>query len=380
MNARRLLASLLLLPGLALAANIPDPPTIAAKSWVLMDAASGEVLAGNNAEARVEPASITKVMLSYVVYDEIARGRASLEDMVLISEKAWRQGIDSSESRMFLNVGSRVKLEDLLRGIVIQSGNDSSIAMAEHLAGSEQAFAELMNQHAKRLGMKNTHFTNAPGLPDAEHYTTAHDLALLGQALIRDFPDHYPMYAEKEFVYNGIRQANRNYLLGKDPSVDGIKTGHTQAAGYCLLASAQREGRRLISVVMGADSWAYREQATQELLSWGFRFFETVKLFGAETPAGKTVVWKGARPEVAVGTLEPLALTLPRETKDRLEVQTRFDGPAIAPLSRGQTVGQLTVSLDGKTLRELPLVVLEDVPAGSWWRRLIDTLRLWLFG
>lgn len=361
----------------ALAAKIPDPPAIEAKSYVLMDYATGEVLAEHNGDARVEPASITKVLLTYVVYDEVRRGRAKWDDEVLISEKAWRQGIDSSESRMFLNVGSRVKLEDLVHGIVIQSGNDASIAVAEHLAGSEDAFAELMNQYAKKLGMKNSHFTNAPGMPDPDHYTTARDLAILGRALIRDFPKDYEVYAHREFVYNGIRQGNRNMLLDMDRGADGIKTGHTQAAGYCLLSSVKRDNRRLIAAVMGTSSMKYRAQASLELINWGFRFFENVPLFGPGNPLATARVWKGAEAQLPVGAA-PVVLNLPRGAKDSLQFQTQVNAPLVAPVALNQAVGQVVVSVDGKPVRKLPLVALKAIPQGSLFQRMSDQVRMWL--
>ncbi|WP_293000926.1 D-alanyl-D-alanine carboxypeptidase family protein [Nevskia sp.] len=361
------------------AATIPAAPTIDAKAFALLDYDSGELLAGNNPDGRVEPASITKVMTTYVAFDEIRKGRLKLDDTALVSEKAWRQGKDSSESRMFLTLGSRVKIEDLLRGIIIVSGNDASIVLAEHLAGSEDAFADLMNETAKKLGMVNSHFVDASGLPNAEHYTTAHDLAILGRALIRDFPEFYKIYAERSFKY-GIEHAqeNRNGLLIKDPTVDGIKTGHTSAAGYCLLSSSVRDGRRLISAVMGAPSWAYREQASLELLNYGFRFFETASLFGATAPVGSLKVYKGTADTVQIGTLEPLKLTLPRGAKESLQIQQQIDPRAIAPLTAGQKLGTATISIDGKPLKTIDLVALTDVPSGGFWRRLIDQIKLWL--
>lgn len=377
---RRLALLLLstLVPFAAQAEPIPAPPDIQAKAYVLMDYASGEVLAARNGDDRVEPASITKVMTTYVAFDEIKHGRLHYEDEALVSEKAWRQGIDSSESRMFLDVGSRVKIIDLLRGIIVVSGNDASIALAEHIAGSESAFAEMMNHEAKKLGMKNTHFVDASGLPDPEHYTSAHDLALLGRALIRDFPQDYKIYSERSFSYKiKHAQENRNGLLVKDPSVDGIKTGHTNSAGYCLLSSANRNGRRLIAAVMGADSWAYREQASLELLNYGFRFFENVQLLGADKPAQTLRVYKGELDEIGVGTLQPVSLSLPRGNSAKVQLSTQIKTPLVAPLSKGQSVGSATVTLDGKAYTTIPLVVLQDVPAGGFFHRLIDSIRLW---
>ncbi|MBA4284436.1 MAG: serine-type D-Ala-D-Ala carboxypeptidase [Xanthomonadaceae bacterium] len=363
----------------ARAITIPEAPSVDAKSYALIDFDSGELLVGNNPDARAEPASITKVLTTYIAFDEIRRGRLKLDDTALVSEKAWRQGKDSSESRMFLTLGSRVKIEDLLRGIIIVSGNDASIALAEHLAGSEDAFADLMNEYAKRLGMANSHFVDASGLPHPEHYTTARDLAILGRALIRDFPDGYKIYSERSFKYGIDRpQENRNGLLIKDPTVDGIKTGHTSAAGYCLLSSARRDGRRLISAVMGAPTWAYREQASLELLNYGFRFWETASLFGPAAAAGSVKVYKGETDSVQVGTLEPLRLTLQRGAKETLQVVPELDARAVAPITAGTVLGKATITADGKPLRTVELVALTDVKPGGFWRRLIDQIKLWL--
>lgn len=361
--------------------RVPDPPTLDAKSYVIMDYASGDLLAAREPDMRVEPASITKVMTSYIAFDEIRKGRLRYEDEVLISEKAWRQGIDSSESRMFVEVGSRVKMIDLLRGIIVASGNDASIAVAEHIAGSEDVFADLMNQYAARLGLKNTRFADASGLPHPEHYSTARDLALLGRALIRDFPEDYKIYAEKSFKYKLAKaQPNRNGLLNKDPSVDGIKTGHTSSAGYCLLSSAQRDGRRLIAAVMGARSWAYREQASLELLNYGFRFYETVPLFGPSAPVATVAAYMGAEEQLPVGTLQPVVLSLPRGAKARLQINPQVTGQAVAPIAAGQVLGTISISLDGKPIRQEPLVALKPIAEGSLWTRAVDSVRLWWAG
>jgi len=361
--------------------KIPEPPSIDSKSFALIDFASGDLLAGKDPDARIEPASITKVMTTYIAFDEIKRGRLHYDDEALISEKAWKQGIDSSESRMFLDVGSRVKIIDLLRGIIIASGNDASIALSEHIAGSESAFAELMNQYAAKLGMKNTHFVDASGLPDPDHYTTARDLAMLGRALIRDFPEDYKIYSEREFKYKIARpQQNRNGLLVKDSSVDGIKTGHTNAAGYCLLSSSVRNGRRLISAVMGAKTWAYREQASLELLNYGFRFYEMVPLLGPGKPVATIPAYKGEQDSVQVGTLQPVSLSLPRGAKDRVQMVPRVTTQAVAPIVPGQVVGTIAISLDGKLIRQEPLVALTAVPEGGLFTRAVDTVRLWWAG
>lgn len=372
-----ILLGFLFLSSAAQAAPIPEAPNVEARSYVVMDFASGEILASREPHLRVEPASITKVMLAYIAYDEVAKGRLKWDDTALISEKAWRQGKDSSESRMFLNLGSRVKLEDLIRGIVIQSGNDASVAMAEHIAGSEDAFAELMNQYAQRLGMKNSHFTNAPGMPHPEHYTTAYDIALLGRALIRDFPEDYKRYSERDFTYNGIKQGNRNILLNMDPGADGIKTGHTSSAGYCLLSSIQRDDRRLITAVMGTKSMRYRAQASLELMNWGFRFFDSVSLFGPQNPVASVRVWKGTEPQLSVGA-PALSLLLPRGSREKLQFKTVVNEPLVAPVAQNQAIGTIGIVLDDKTVKEVPLIALQDIPAGSLFQRLSDQVRMWL--
>ena len=376
------IAALLLLAcsSVALADPVPAPPVIDAASYALLDFQSGELIASNNPDARVEPASITKVMTVYIAFDEIKKGRLKLDDTALISEKAWRQGIDSSESRMFIEVGTRVKIEDLLRGIIIDSGNDASVALSEHIAGSESVFAEMMNQYAKKLGMKNTHFADASGLPNPDHYTTARDLALLGRALIRDFPEMYKIFAERSYHYSGApkvkAQPNRNGLLEKDPSVDGIKTGHTNAAGYCLLASAQRDGRRLISAVMGAKTWAGRENYSLELLNYGFRFYETVSMFGPAKPVSTIRVWKGSEEQLPVGVLPALSMALPRGSSAQIQAVPQITTQAVAPIKAGQQLGTVTITLNGKPLRTEPLVALKDVPEGGLIHRLSDSIRM----
>jgi D-alanyl-D-alanine carboxypeptidase (penicillin-binding protein 5/6) len=377
---KKLIASLVLFAFTAAAAyaDVPPPPAIDAKSYAVLDFETGDLIADFNADMRVEPASITKVMTVYIAFDEIKQGRVHLDDAVLISQKAWHEGIDSSESRMFVDVGSRVKLSDLLRGIIIQSGNDASFAVAEYLGGSEEVFVQLMNQYAQKLGMRGTHFADASGMPNPDHYTTARDLTTLAHALIRDFPDLYKIFAEREFVYHNIKQYNRNGLLDKDPTVDGIKTGHTEAAGYCLLASAVRDGHRLISAVMGTKSWNGREQASLALLNWGFRFYETDTFFGPTAPAATVRVWKGAQTQLPVGTLEPVALSLPRDSKPQLQVTQTINTPLIAPFAAGDPVGQAIITLNGKPVKTVTLVAMKPIAKGSLWTRLIDTIRLWL--
>ncbi len=375
-----LAAAIFVLSGAARAAA-PDPPPIDGKSYALLDFQSGDLIASLNPDMHVEPASITKVMTVYIAFDMIKNGRLKLTDTTVVSQKAWAEGKDSSESRMFLDLGSQVSIEDLLRGIIIVSGNDASVALAEHIAGSESAFAQIMNQYAQKLGMSNTHFVDASGMPDPQHYTSARDLVTLASDLIRNFPEDYKYFAEREFKYGVAKpQPNRNGLLEKDPSVDGIKTGHTDEAGYCLLASAKRDGRRLISVVMGGKSWAYREQANLELLNYGFRNFDTASVLGAAAPVQTARVYKGADREVGVGTLEPVYLSLPAGEKNQLQVQPQISGKLIAPLSAGQQVGQATILVAGKVLKTVPLVALKDVPSGGFLHRLFDQIRLWLGG
>lgn len=359
-------------------APMPPAPSVQAKAWLLFDYATGQVLAGDNIDARLEPASITKLMTSYVAAAELREGRIQQEDMVRISEHAWRAGGAGTDgSTSFLPVGSRVRFDDLLHGMIVQSGNDASIAIAEHVAGSEPAFVALMNQHAARIGMRNTHFVNAHGLSAPDHYSSAHDIALLAQAMIRDFPEQYAYYKLKEFTYNGIRQHNRNTLLWRDPSVDGIKTGHHSAAGYCLAASAVRGEQRLISVVLGSSSEKRRADDSQALLEWGFRFFETHALYAAFAKVAEMHVWKGTSDELALGLTMPLHVTIPRgrygDLKPSMDVPQRL----LAPVAKGQRIGTLKVSLDGKVLAERPLVALDQVAQGGLFKRLSDGIRLW---
>ena len=366
--------------GVALSAPPPagaqtlNPPQINAPSYLLMDATTGAYLAEKNAENRVEPASLTKMMTAYVVARQLAQGQISLEDQVIVSEKAWRmQG-----SRMFIEVGKEVSVDALLKGVIIQSGNDASVALAEYAAGSEEEFAELMNQQAQALGMNDTHFVNSSGWPDENHYTTAKDLALLAQGLIRDYPEIYALHAVKEFVYNGIKQFNRNVLLWRDDSVDGIKTGRTDSAGYCLVASAERKGMRLISVIMGADGAQARTNATRALLNYGYRFFETRQLHAAGAAIAARKVWKGARESVDLTLTEDLWLTLPKGQHQQIERRVETGEALIAPLAAGQEVGQLTLRAAGETLAVRPLVALAAVPAGGFWTRLRDGVQLYL--
>lgn len=365
------------------ATPIPPPPSTAGSAHVLLDHETGQVLAEHNAREPLHPASLTKVMTTYVVAAEVAAGKVGLDDEVFISETAWREGgagTDGSFSGLAVN--SRVRLEEVLRGLVIQSGNDAAIALAEHVAGSEAAFAELMNSYALRLGMQDSRFVNAHGLTAEGHRMSALDVALLSRALIRDFPDHYALHAVKEFTYNGIRQFNRNGLLWKDDSVDGIKTGHTAAAGYCLAASAERNGQRLISVVMGVEGnrqqgFRLREEGNLALLNWGFRFFETHTVYTGAEVVATPKLWKGERDSLPLGVAEPLHITLPRGRYAEVKASMHLPAELVAPVAAGQAIGSVRLSLDDKLLAEVPLVAREAVAEGGLLRRLGDSFWMW---
>lgn len=365
-------------PAPTAAQPVPPAPTLSARSWVLVDFATGQVLAGKDPELRVEPASITKVMTSYVVSAELAHGKVKLDDAVYISEHAWRGGGAGTDgSTSFLPVNQTVPLKDLLYGMVIQSGNDASIALAEHVGGSEQTFAQLMNEYAAKLGLAGTHYVNAHGLSAPEHYTTALDVAKLSRALIADYPEDYKIYAIKDFTYNEITQHNRNTLLWRDPSVDGIKTGHHSGAGYCLAASAQREGMRLIAVVMGASGEKVRADEAQALLNYGFRFYETHTLYAAGATVASPTLWKGEAETAALGVAADARVTIPRGAYARLQATMNVPKPLLAPLAKGAEIGNLAVALDGKPLVEVPLVALADYPEGGFFKRLGDAVLLW---
>ncbi|HWU69542.1 MAG TPA: D-alanyl-D-alanine carboxypeptidase family protein [Stenotrophobium sp.] len=356
---------------------VPTAPTLDAHSYVLMDYQSGEIIASMNPDERVQPASITKLLTIYIAFDQIKKGQLKLTDTALVSKKAWMQGIDSSESRMFLEVGTRVTISDLLRGIIIDSGNDAAVALAEDIAGSEDLFAQMMNQYAKKLGMDHSHFADASGMPNPEHYVTARDVATLTRALIQNFPQLYKIFSEKDFKYGKVAtQHNRNGLLWKDPTVDGLKTGHTQAAGYCLVASALRDGRRLISVVMGAQSWANRESYSLELLNYGFRFFETDQMFGPQQPVSTVRVWKGAEEQLPVGVTPAVVMALPQGSRSQLKYTTQVTTVPVAPIAMGQKLGTVSITLDGKVIRTEPLVALKAIPQGSLWQRLSDSVQM----
>lgn len=359
-------------------APTPPPPSPAAASWVLMDYATGQILVEGNPDQRVEPASITKIMTSYVVSAELAHGKIKLDDLVTISENAWRSGGAGTDgSTSFLALNSQVPLHVLLYGMIIQSGNDAAIALAEHTAGSEALFVELMNRHAQRLGMTGTHYVDASGLPNEGLFTTARDVAILSRALIRDYPAEYDLYKIKEFEWNGIKQHNRNTLLWRDASVDGIKTGHTRAAGFCLATSARRGEQRLIAVVMGAASEKARADANQELLNYGFRFFETHTLYATATPLATPELWKGETATVRLGVEEDVVATVPRGRYGDLKASMNLPSRLIAPLAKGQQVGSLKVEIDGRTLLDRPIVVLDDTPEGGFFKRLSDGVLLW---
>ncbi len=325
---------------------IPAMPELAAKSYVLMDAASGNILVEHNADERLPPASLTKLMTAYIATVEMKRGQIAEQDLVTVSEKAWRTG----GSRMFIDVGKQVSVDDLLHGIIIQSGNDASVALAEHIAGSEEAFASMMNTAAERLQLNNTHFMNATGLPSEDHYSSAHDMAKLARAIIYEDPEHYAIYAQKEFLWNGIKQPNRNLLLWRDKTVDGLKTGHTDEAGYCLVASAVRDDMRLISVVFGTNSEAARAAETQKLLTYGFRFFETKTFYKKGVELAESKVWKGQQDTVKVGLADDLTLTLPRGQLQKMAATMVLDESVVAPVKKGDRLGVVEVRLANEVL------------------------------
>ncbi|MHA7881428.1 MAG: D-alanyl-D-alanine carboxypeptidase family protein [Saccharospirillum sp.] len=354
---------------------IPSPPQLAASSYIMMDAETGHVLVSHNAEERLPPASLTKLMTSYIAEREIIEGRLALTDETLVSVNAWRTG----GSRMFIQEGRNVSIEDLLRGIIIQSGNDASVAMAEHIAGSETMFAEMMNMYAERMGLENTHFTNSTGLPDPEQYTSAEDMALLSRHIIYDNAEFYPLYAERSFSFNNITQANRNTLLGRNPAVDGLKTGHTSEAGYCLVASAEQDGMRLITVVMGTSSDEARSQETQKLLTYGFRYFQTAQVHDAGESLYNARVWAGTRSELALGLEDDLKLTIARGAERSLRTVLNIDPVIKAPISEGQVLGELVVRDGDQELVRRPLLALEAVEPSGLLSRLWDNILLFFY-
>ena len=367
---RFLIAVLVSLFSLSALAQTVPPPALAAKAWALVDHATAQVLAEKDADARIEPASLTKLMTAYITFSKLKEGTLKPDQVVPVSTKAWRM----EGSRMFIEPNKPVSVDELIRGVIVQSGNDACVALAETIAGSEEAFAALMNREAQRLGMTNTNFTNSTGLPDPQLYTTARDLAILASAIVRDFPEYYSLYSLKEFTYNGIKQPNRNRLLYMDPSVDGMKTGHTSSAGYCLVSTARRGERRLISVVLGAASDTVRAQESLKLLNFGYQFYETVKLYSADEALSKFRVWKGKLNELPVGFLNDFALTVPKEAANKIQVSLESRQPLVAPLQRGQEVGTLTVAIDGKPLGQYPVVALQDVEVAGFFGRLWDAI------
>jgi D-alanyl-D-alanine carboxypeptidase (penicillin-binding protein 5/6) len=359
-------------------APVPPPPEVEGKSWVLMDYNTGQIIASKDMDVQLEPASITKIMTDYVVSAEIGNGKIHMTDPVTISENAWRGGGAGTDgSTSFLKLNSQVPLKDLLYGMIIQSGNDAAIALAEHTAGSEPAFANLMNAYAKQIGMTHSQFQNASGYPVANHYTTAHDIAILSRALIHDFPEDYAISAVKEFEWNGIKQHNRNLLLWRDNTVDGIKTGHTAAAGYCLAASAKQGDARMIAIIMGASSEKGRADAALALLNYGFRFYESHKLYEANKPLATPKLWKGAENTVPLGLTEDALVSVKRGDYDKLKANLDIPTTLIAPFKKGQQVGTLRVTLDGQPVLTAPLVALNDAPEGGFFSRLWDTIMLW---
>lgn len=353
---------------------IPAPPQVPAKGYYLADFATGAVLAAFNENERLEPASLTKLMSAYAVFKALKDGRIKLDEMVTISAHARAQ----EGSRMFVEVGSRVSVEDLIQGMIVQSGNDATVALAEHVAGSEAVFVDLMNQYGQKLGLTGSHFDNSPGMPSPQHYMTPRDIGVLSAALVREFPEYYKWYSQREFTWNNITQSNRNGLLYRDPSVDGLKTGHTSSAGYCLVASAERDGMRLISVVMGAPSVRAREDASAALLNYGFGFYQTRKLYSANQPLLTLRVWKGERDSATLSVPQDVYATVPRGQEALLSVAADVTEPLVAPLTRDAPVGQLRVILGDATLATYPVHVDSDIAEAGFFGRLVDDVMLWL--
>jgi D-alanyl-D-alanine carboxypeptidase (penicillin-binding protein 5/6) len=347
---------------------IPKPPSTGAKSFIIQDYGSGNILAEENSDVSVEPASITKLMTAYTIFNELQSGNIALTDIVTISEKAWR----TPGSRMFVEVGKQVAVEDLLQGMIVQSGNDATVALAEYVAGSEDSFAALMNKHAEEIGLSGSHFMNSTGLPDDNHYMTARDIAQLSTLLIKNYPEYYKWYSQKEYTFNDITQHNRNRLLWRDDSVDGLKTGHTDSAGWCLVTSAEKEGMRLITVVLGTNSDNARTEASQALLNYGFRFFETHKLYDAGTQLTTSRIWKGTSETIALGIDKPLYVTIPRGQYNSLDASMNIDQRIMAPVDAGQSLGSVLVKLGEQVVADQPLVSLQSIGEGSFWQRITD--------
>lgn len=358
----------------ALAQQQPVPPMLAAKSWLLLEMGSGQLLTAEKPDDRLEPASLTKLMTAYLTFSALRQKTLSLSQPLPVSEKAWRTG----GSKMFVRVDTQVPVEDLIKGMIVQSGNDACVTLAEAIAGSEENFAQMMNREAQRLGMKNSHFMNSTGLPDPEHYTTARDLSILAGSLIRDFPEDYKKYySMKEFRYNNITQPNRNRLLFIDPTVDGVKTGHTDAAGYCLISSALRDKRRLLSVVLGTASDSARASESQKLLNWGFISYDSVTLYTKDQPVSTLRVWKGQESSLKAGFTSDLSIAVPKGYADKVKADFVAEPRLIAPIQAGQKVGTVKVSIEGKPYNEYPVLALENIGLGNIFVRIIDTIRLW---
>lgn len=375
MAMRSLYAFLLLLPSLVLAQQpaVPTLPPVAAKAYVLADFNSGQLLVSHNPNQRIEPASLTKLMTAYLTFNALKQKTLKLDQVVPVSTRAWK----SEGSRMFIEPNKPVSVSELMKGMIVQSGNDACVALAEAIAGSEEVFAQLMNREAQRLGMKSTNFVNSTGLPHPQHYTTGYDLSLLAAAIIRDFPEYYPLYSLKEYRYNNITQSNRNRLLWADPTVDGIKTGHTESAGYCLITSARRGQRRLVSVVLGTSSESVRAIESQKLLNYGFQFYDTVRLYEKSQPVSTVKVWKGNVNQVKGGFPYDLYLSVPKGYAEKLKASVETQQPLLAPIAAGQKIGLLRVELDGKPYGEFPVVALEEVPLAGILGRGWDTMWLW---
>lgn len=363
-----------LIPSLVLAQQLPVPPALAAKSWILLESGSGQTLASQAPDERLEPASLTKLMTAYLTFAALKQGTLKIDQGVNVSEKAWRTG----GSKMFIRVGHQVPVDDLIKGMIVQSGNDACVALAEAIAGSEDNFAQMMTREAQRLGMKSTSFRNSTGLPDPQHYTTARDLAILADALIRDFPaDYAKYYTIKEYRYNNITQHNRNRLLWLDPTVDGLKTGYTEAAGYCLISSAKRGPRRLISVVLGTASDSVRAQESLKLLNYGFQFYDAVQLYAKDQAVSSLKVWKGGASTVKAGFTSDFVVSVPKGFAQKVQADLVSQQPLMAPVSAGQTIATLKLSVDGKPYGEYPVLALETVPQAGIIGRAIDSVRLW---
>jgi len=358
----------------ALAQQLPVPPALAAKSWLLLEIGSGQVLSAEKPDERLEPASLTKLMTAYLTFSAIRQKTIALNQSLPVSQKAWKTG----GSKMFVRVDTQVPVEDLIKGMIVQSGNDACVTLAEGIAGSEENFAQLMNREAQRLGMKNSHFMNSTGLPDPQHYTTARDLSILASALIRDFPEDYKKYySMKEYRYNNITQPNRNRLLWIDPTVDGVKTGHTEAAGYCLISSSLRDKRRLLSVVLGTSSDSARATESLKLLNWGFLSYDAVSLYTKEQAVSTLRVWKGAQSQLKAGFNADFIIAVPKGYADKVQVQFIAPQALMAPVQAGQKVGTLKVTVDGKVYGEYPVAALENIPLAGIFGRTVDTVKLW---